>query len=156
MAGSDRRFLQGFQQGASGCGKGSGGCAPEGSRGGNRRGLRAVRPENGHQNRPVRQVPGLPGLPGVPEHQAPGGEDARPVSQVRRCHPQAQVQEGLRLLRLREGGGVRLHDLGRAHGGGLPGVRSDPLQKVRQGQNEALLHQREVLQVPAGRPAGLL
>ena len=58
-------FLSGFQQGASGCGKRSGGGSAEGSGGGNRRGLRAVRPENGNQDGPVRQVPGLPGIPGV-------------------------------------------------------------------------------------------
>ena len=40
-------------------------------------------------------------------------------------------KRGLHLLRLREGRRVRLHDLGRAHEGCLPGVRQDAVQALR-------------------------
>ena len=39
---------------------------------------------------------------------------------------------------------MRLYDVGRAHGAGLPELRADDVQKVRPRPDEAVLHQRKV------------
>ena len=98
--------------------------------------------------------------PGMYLHQAPGHRDARQVPQVRQPHPEKDQPERLHLLRLRaqpdvQGHHLRLHDLGCAGEGQLSHLRADHVQKVRPGLQEALLHQREVPQLPAGRPARL-
>lgn len=50
---------------------------------------------------------------------------------------------------------MRLHDLGRAGKGRLPGLWADHVQESGQGSPEALLHQPGVLQLPAGGQTGL-
>ena len=54
-----------------------------------------------------------------------------------------------------ETGEVRLHDLGRAGEGRLPGLRPHHVQEGGPGIQEALLHQSGMPQLPAGGEAGL-
>ena len=108
-----------------------------------------LRAQPGDKIRPLRPLPGLPGLSRVQLHHAHRGGDARQVPQVRQPHTQAHLQARLHLLRLRAWGRVRLHDLGRAHQGGLPRVRQDDVQALRPRAHEGLLHQRELPQLHA-------
>ena len=95
-----------------------------------RTGLRAVRPENGHQKQTLRQIPGLPGLPRMQKHQAPCEGHRRPVPQVRQPHAGAPFQKGPCVLRLREKPHLRLYDMERAHHRKMP-MRFHPVQKGR-------------------------
>ena len=62
-----------------------------------------------------------PGYPGVQEYEAASSSGCRAAARkLRQWDAQAQVQKGLCLLRLRARRGVRLYDVGRAHGAGLP------------------------------------
>ena len=72
-------------------------------------------------------------------------------AQVRRQDLKAHEQEGLCLLRLREGHRLRLHHLGRADEGRLPELRQDDVQARRARPAQELLHQRGV---PELRPRG--
>ena len=123
-----------------------------------------VRPAAGGEVGPVRPVPGLPRLSRVHLHPAHRGGDARQVPQVRRPHPEKDLQAGLHLLRLRvqrgqggqQGPAVRLHDLGRAGEGQLPRVRLDHVQEVGPGLQKALLHQPRLRQLHPRGQAGRL
>ena len=69
--------------------------------------------------------------------------------------PQAHEQEGLCVLRLRARHRLRLHHLGRAHQGLLPGLRQDAFQAQRPRPAEVLLHQRSLPELRARGKAGL-
>ena len=125
-----------------------------------------MRAESGGEVRPLRPLPGLPGLSGLRLYHAAGGGDAGPLSQVRRAADEAhrhqqEDQQAVHLLLLRAHHGpggvaqVRLHDLGCAGEGRLSGVRAHHVQEGGPGLQAALLHQRDVSQLPAGGQTGL-
>ena len=77
--------------------------------------LREVRPADGDQAGPLRQVPRLHRLPGVPERPAAPGQDRRGLPEVRRGrYRRAALEEGPRLLRLQPLPRMRLLDLEQA------------------------------------------
>ena len=114
-----------------------------------------MRTQARHQVRPLRPLPRLPRLSRMQLHHAARGRDAGPLPEVRRTADEAHGQEPedrqavhLLLLRVRHeprrGEEVRLHDVGRAHQGRLPRLRTDDVQEGGQGLQEAVLHQPRV------------
>ena len=124
-------------------GEGPGRRAPEGPRCAQRRALRGLRPPDGGQEGPLRTVSGMPRFPGVHLYQAHRSGDARQMPQMRQQDPQAHLQEGLCVLRLRAGNGLRFYHLGCANQGFLPCLRQDHVQKIRARRSEALLLLRQ-------------
>ncbi len=106
-----------------------GGQAGKGAGRGDRCGMRAVRQEDGHQDRQIRQVPGMPRIPGVPEHQEDRSGNQGYLPFVRQEDRAEKIQEGQKLLRLRQLPQLQFHDLEHPGGGYLPQVWLYPVQE---------------------------